>query len=84
MKAITFLQCDYEIYNEDDDEYNVPFCLLEGEDQTLVTCWELTEKQIEVITKTKKIWVSQVTNGHPINLIQPSEKIPFTDEANHN
>jgi len=84
MKAIPFIQCDYEIYNEDDDKYSIPFCLLDDEDQTLVTCWEVSEEQIETIQKTKKIWVSQITNGQPINIIQLSEKIPIRDDANHN
>lgn len=61
MKPIKFSECN-TTYGKNQPEYiPLPAYLENGEKGQVVTCWELTDEEIEIIVKTKKIYHSQLT-----------------------
>jgi hypothetical protein len=61
------------VFGETQPEYKpLPALLLPGKEGEVITCWELTDEDLEQISKTKKIYLAQFTFGHrlqPITLL---------------
>lgn len=53
------------IYAKDQPEYN-PLPVYKDEKGTLVSCWELTDEEIERIKMNKCIWLSVMTFNQPL------------------
>ena len=66
MEPIKFDECNMT-YGKDQPGYiPLPAYLEAGEKGQVVTCWELTDEDIEKIVKTKKIYHSQLTFHNPL------------------
>lgn len=55
------------MYGEDQPEYQ-PLPVYRSEDGQAISCWELTDEEIEKIKETKSIYLSIMTFGQ---LLQP-------------
>lgn len=64
MKPKTFPEVNV-IYAKDQPEYN-PLPVYKDEKGTLVSCWELTDEEIEQIKTDKCIWLSVMTFNQPL------------------
>lgn len=57
------------IIGKDQDEYqNLPALSLEDKFGIVITCWELSNEELEELNQTKKIYLQQMTFGM---LLQP-------------
>jgi hypothetical protein len=68
MKIIDFKESN-TIFAKNQPAY-LPLPAYRGEapEYEVISCWELSDEEIETIKKTKKIWVSLLTFG---NFLQP-------------
>lgn len=69
MKPIEF-NGQNVVYGENQPEY-LPLPALKLPDGQVITCWELSDEEIEVIVKNKKMYLSQLTFNHPLQPILP-------------
>jgi hypothetical protein len=54
---------------------NKPLPLLKTSDGMCITCWELTNEEIEEISKTRNIYISQLTFNRGFNPIRPASNL---------
>lgn len=75
MKPIKF---DYRncVYAEDQPEY-LPLPAHKMDDGTVISCWKLTDEEIQELIKTKKLYISQLTFNEPLQPILPQVESPF-------
>ena len=69
MKPINFIGCNV-VYAKDHPEY-LPLPALKTEDGLVVTCWELTNEEVEQVVKNKKFYFSQLTFNQPLQPMRP-------------
>lgn len=66
MKSIKFPGANLEIGKGQEDIYNVLHAMiLPGPEGELIMCFELTDEEIEQISKNKKIYYSRLTFHQP-------------------
>lgn len=70
MKPIDFEGANV-VYAKDQPEY-LPLPAKKEPDGKVTTCWELTDEEIEVILKTKKLYIQMLTFNNPLTPILPS------------
>lgn len=71
MKPIEF-EGHNIVYAKDQPEYlSLPGKKIEGPQGELITCWELSDEEIAILVKTKKLWLSIWTFGQPLQPIRP-------------
>lgn len=72
MKPIEFPGSNV-VYGKDQFEYKqLPALALQDCLGSVITCWELTDEEIEEITKTKKLYLKQLTFANPLQPILPT------------
>lgn len=77
MKAVDFPYKNVDIA-KDQPEYNtLPALVLGDRNGTVISCWELTDEEIEELKKTKRIYLSLWTFGQPL---QPQRMAVNIDE----
>jgi hypothetical protein len=57
------------VYGANQPEYN-PLPAMKLPDGTVITCWELSDEEIETIQKTKCIYFSQLTFNSPLQPVR--------------
>ncbi len=57
------------IFGEGQDEYE-PLPSLRLPDGTVITCWQMTDKEFEEIKKTRQIFLKQLTFGQRLQPVQ--------------
>ena len=67
------------VFAKDQPEY-LPLPALVVENQT-ITCWELSAAEVEALRFSKKIWLSQMNFGQPLQPQRPSIERPFELEV---
>jgi hypothetical protein len=69
MTPIEFTGCN-TTYGIDQPEYQpLPaICLPDG---TVITCWELSDRELQEVLKTKRIYFKQLTFNDPLQPILP-------------
>ena len=65
MKPIEFKEQNV-VYAKDQKEYQ-PLPALKFEDGEVLTCWELSWKELFRVIFTRKIWVAQLTFNRPLS-----------------
>lgn len=53
------------VYAKDQSEYN-PLPVLKKPDGTVISCWELTEDEIQTLLQTKRIYLAVMTFNQPL------------------
>ena len=53
------------IFAKDQPEY-LPLPALKLPDGMVITCWEMTDEEFEELSKTRKVYVSQLTFNMPL------------------
>ena len=71
MKAITFPGCNV-ILAKDQPEYNQLPAMVIEENGQYVICWEVSTEDLIELNRTRKLYYSQLTFGHPFQPIQLS------------
>lgn len=56
--------------------YPLPVRFIGGDMGLAVSCWELTDEDLEMITRTKRIWASHLTFNHPFQPLGLSSDKP--------
>lgn len=70
MKPIEFEGVNVT-YAKDQPEY-LPLPAQRINNNTILTCWELTDEEIEKMIDTKKIWIGIMTFNKPLQPFLPS------------
>lgn len=52
-------------YAENQEEY-LPLPAFKDHNGTVLTCWSLSEEEIQMVKETGKIWLSQMTFNQPL------------------
>lgn len=69
MKPIEFPGTNI-VFGKHQPEYNhLPAILLQ--DGTVITCWELTDEEIDKLKETKKLYLKQLTFNNSLQPIAP-------------
>lgn len=68
MKPIQFPGVTHTLAEDQPQYMPLPIQHLHNEQETVLSCWEVTDEDIELLRQTKKIWVEQWTFG---GLLQP-------------
>lgn len=68
MKPTTFLGQNV-VFAENQPEYT-PLPALRLPDGQVITCWEISDEELQEITRTKKIYLSQLTFNDPLQPVQ--------------
>lgn len=58
------------VFAKDQPEYQ-PLPALRMPDGEVITCWEISDEELEEIVKTKRIYLSQLTFNQPLQPILP-------------
>lgn len=64
MKPIDFEGVDI-VFGKNQPEY-IPLPAKQVNDNTIMTCWELSDEDILLINSSKKIWLGIMTFGKPL------------------
>jgi len=67
-------------YAEHQPEY-LPLPAHRAEDGTVTSCWELSDKEIEIILKTKKIYLQVLTFNRPLQPVRITADNPLKSES---
>lgn len=80
MKPIEFPEQNFT-YAKDQKEYLPLPCHREQvQPHRVISCWELTDEEVQDIIKNKHIWLSLMTFGHPLQPIDmATDKAHFFD-----
>lgn len=72
MQPIKFPEANV-VFGENQPEYKpLPALKFPTEEGIVITCWQLTDDEIEIIRKTKCLWLSQMTFNDPLQPIYPT------------
>ncbi len=72
MKPIEFEEQNI-VFAKDQPEYQpLPAYRQMGKTGNVVTCWEFSDEEMEVLKTTKKLWISIYTFNQPLQPILPS------------
>jgi hypothetical protein len=81
MKAIKFTGCNV-VYGANQPEY-LPLPAMKMPDGEVITCWELSDEEIEVIRKNKCIYFSQLTFNSSLQpvraMVELSDNLEITE-----
>ena len=84
MKPIKFDGANV-VFGANQPEYTpLPAQVLPGDYGQTITCWELTQEEMEQVKKTGKIWLSVLTFGQPLQPVlltdeKPGKYVNFDD-----
>ena len=73
MKPITFPGVNSKFMTNKPDDQPLP--LLKTTDGMCITCWELSDEEIEEIIKNRRIYISQLTFNRGMNPIRPASNL---------
>lgn len=62
------------VFGKDQPEYQ-PLPALRLHDGQVITCWELTDEELQDVIKNKCIYVQQMTFNHPLQPIYVSSDL---------
>jgi hypothetical protein len=71
MEAINFPGVNTIIGKEQPQYRQLPAMRLKDEDGTVITCWQLSDDEIEAIVKNKKFYIKHLTFNVPFQPINP-------------
>lgn len=61
MKAVNFEEANIKIAENQPEYDTLPAKVYDDQFGEVISCWELTDEELEHIKKTKQIWVSVLT-----------------------
>lgn len=67
------------VFGAGQKEYQPLPAYLSGDGQ-VVSCWELSEKEIERVKETGCVWLSVLTFREPLQPVCITTEYPFTDD----
>jgi len=70
MEPVKFDGADIT-YAENQPEY-LPLPAKKVNDNTILTCWELSDQDIEMLKQTRKLWIGVMNFGLPLQPMLPS------------
>jgi hypothetical protein len=83
MTPIKFHGCNIT-YGKDQPQYKALPAMINPQGQ-VITCWELSEEEIQIMLETKKVWINLLTFGKPLQpmlpYVLPSENEPKAKEG---
>lgn len=72
MKSINFPGVNIA-FGKDQPEYQpLPVMHLQDESGSVISCWELTDEEIETIVRSKRLYLKQLTFYKPLQPILPT------------
>lgn len=81
MKPIEFEGVN-KVYGENQPQY-IPLPVQKDENGRVISCWELTDEELEKIKETKRIWIGQLTFNQPLQPILPSADKKTIEDAEY-
>lgn len=75
MKPVEFTGHNV-VFAKDQPEYQpLPALRIPGVQGEIISCWELTDDEVEVIARTKRLYLSQLTFNGPLQPILPMAEL---------
>lgn len=80
MTPIKFPEAN-TVFAKDQPEYiPLPACVTaEG---MVISCWLLSDEEINELAKTRLLWIKQLTFGDPLQPLLPQAENPFNERTN--
>lgn len=77
MKPVNFNGAN-SVLGQESDEVDTIYLHIDRTDTvgTITSCWELTDKEIQLISETKRVYIQQHTFQNPMNFLSPSINTP--------
>lgn len=72
MKPIEFPGVNITLAKDQPEYQPLPAMRLEDGYGSVITCWELTDEEIETIVRSKRLYLKQLTFGSPLQPILPT------------
>lgn len=81
MKSVKFPGANIEIGKGQPEYFVIHGKRLPGPSGEIIMCWEISDEELQVVMKTKKIWYHRLTGNGPfqpmrITVEQPMEAAP--------
>lgn len=81
MKAIKFPECNKVLTaprGQEEEVFDLPVCQTAYPDEQpcVISCWELSDEDIDNLIQTRQLWLSSYGHTHPP--LVPLSKSPFT------
>ncbi|MBR8535400.1 hypothetical protein KDU71_07495 [Carboxylicivirga sediminis] len=77
MKALEFEEVNSRIAEKQEEYETLPACIrIDKPECHIITCFELSDEEIEEIVKTKKLWHVQLSFAQPMQPILMTTKKP--------
>jgi hypothetical protein len=75
MKPVEFKGMN-TVFGAEQPEYQpLPALMLPGPQGEVITCWEMTEEELQAITQSKRIYFKQLTFRQPFQPILPMAEL---------
>jgi hypothetical protein len=78
MNAVNFPGVNLTLAKDQPQYKPLPCMYLEGPQGEMITCFEMTEEELELIKKTRRIYISQLTFNNPF---QPVHVMASLDDG---
>lgn len=66
MKTVDFPYRNVDIAKDQPEYKTLPALVVGDEKGTVISCWEMTDEELEQVKKTKRIYLSLWTFGQPL------------------
>lgn len=70
MEAVDFIGKNVEIAKNQPEYKTLPALVVPGPEGEVITCWQLSDDEIEEVIKTRRIYMSQLTFGGKYSPVQ--------------
>lgn len=72
MKPIDFPGVNFTFAKDQPEYQPLPVMYLQDQEGSVISCWELTDEEIETIVKSKRLYLKQLTFYKPLQPILPT------------
>lgn len=76
MKPIEFEGSNVVLAKDQPEYQPLPVLTVGDPEGTVISCWELSDDDIETLRQTRKLWFSQLTFGQPLQPQLPQVEVP--------
>jgi len=84
MKPVNFPQQTDILVDQDDKEMSLPVYRCDDDKQSVMSCWKLSKKDLEIIQRTGLVWVQVETYGETMQPMRLDVTPPFINPSLHN
>lgn len=72
MKPIDFPGVNFTFAKDQPEYQPLPAMVLGDRECSVITCWELTDEEIDTLVRTRRLYLKQLTFANPLQPILPT------------